>query len=343
MQFSVGYQLPSDEGESFVDIITDYREHIGEVFFPWLNFATGRSSVAERHGEVDWHAQQDLEADLIAIKSMGVKLDLLINGNCYGRHSYSVYLENQIRSTIEYLSERTGGVDIVTTASPAVAFILKKHFPAVEVRASVNMRIGTVKGMQYMAKNFDSFHIQREYNRDPALIAELKTWADANGKKLVMLANSGCMNFCSGQVFHDNCVAHETEIVETLVMKDFKPHACWNYLAQDESHRVSVLQNSWVRPEDIVRYEELFDVVKLATRMHSRPRMVIAAYAEQKFHGNLLDLCEPGYGPAFAPYIIENDRIPKDWFDRVTTCDKQCHRCGYCGTVLEQALVKMVE
>ena len=43
----------------------------------------------------------------------------------------------------------------------------------------------------------------------------LKAWADANGKSLHFLVNSGCMNYCSGQSFHDNLVAHEAEIAET--------------------------------------------------------------------------------------------------------------------------------
>ena len=40
----------------------------------------------------------------------------------------------------------------------------------------------------------------------------LKAWAQENGKKITILANSGCMRDCSGQIFHDNMVAHEDEI-----------------------------------------------------------------------------------------------------------------------------------
>ena len=336
MKFSVGYQLP-DDNFSFAELARDYLENMAEVFFPWINFATGRASVHERHGTVDWHAQKDIESDLAEIKKLGIKLDLLINGNCFGAHAMSVYLENRIKSTVEYLNEITGGLDIITTASPAAAFIIKKHFPGIEVRASVNMRIGTVKGMQYMENLFDSFHMQREYNRDLKHISELKSWTDAHGKKLIMLANSGCMNFCSGQTFHDNCVAHEKEIDEIKNMPDFKMHACWNYLS-DRSHFVSVLQNSWVRPEDLGHYDEYFPVVKLATRMHSNPRLVLQAYANRRYHGNLLDLLEPGFSPAFAPWVIDNDRFPADWFARSASCNKNCHNCPYCDQVLKTVI-----
>lgn len=342
MRFAVGYQLPNDDG-SFVDIVRDFRETIAEVYFPWMNFATGRASISEQHGRVDWRAQRDVEADLLALKALGVTLDLLINGNCLGHQARSVYLENQVRSTLDYLQETVGAIAIVTTASPAVAHILKKHFPAIEVRASVNMRIGTVKGMQYLEPLFDAFHVQRECNRDLARIRELKAWADAHGKRLILLANSGCMNHCSGQTFHDNCVAHEVAMDETANMRDFRMHACWNYLAAAEAHRVSVLQNSWIRPEDLHHYEPFFDVVKLATRMHQHPRLVVQAYADRRYHGNLLDLCEPGFASAFAPYIIDNDRFPADWFAHTSGCDQACHRCAYCEQTLASVLVKMDE
>jgi hypothetical protein len=78
--------------------------------------------------------------------------------------------------------------------------------------------------------------------------------------------------------------------------------------------------------------------VKLATRMHARPELVIAAYVKRRYEGNLLDLCEPGYGPAFAPYIVDNARFPEDWFARTSTCHRQCHRCSYCAEVLESVL-----
>ncbi|MBQ7293257.1 MAG: hypothetical protein IJW79_05905, partial [Clostridia bacterium] len=232
-----------------------------------------------------------------------------------------------------------GGVDIITTASPAIAHTVKTHFPNIEVRASVNMRIGTIKGMEYLSDLFDSFHVQRDYNRDIEHLKMLKKWADGAGKKLVMLANSGCFAFCSGQTFHDNTVAHEAEICEVDNIKNFNPYVCWRKL-KDRQNWHMVLENTWVRPEDIHNYEGLFDTVKLATRMHSHPAMVIGAYARGYHYGNTLDLFEPGFGRAFAPYIIDNKAFPDDWFERTASCKKECHECGYCKKVLEKVLLE---
>jgi collagenase-like PrtC family protease len=264
-------------------------------------------------------------------------LDLLFNANCYGGQAISKHLEAQTASVIDYLAETVGGIDIITTTSLAIARTVKKYYPGIKVRASVNMRIGTVKGMEYIADTFDEYYVQREFNRNLTIVKELKNWADANGKGLYMLANSGCLNFCSGQTFHDNMVAHEKEIAETENIEDWIPHICWNYL-KNRDNWPAVLQNSWVRPEDLHHYDDIFHVVKLATRMHSRPRLVLQSYTTRRHYGNLLDLLEPGYSPAFVPNIINNSDFPSDWFAKTSTCGNQCHKCDYCARVLERVL-----
>lgn len=338
MKFTVGYQLQEEEEASLTEIILQNAGNIEEVYFPWLDNATGRASLTNQRGCVDWQGQEKLEKDLMRLRNAGIKLDLLFNANCYGSKSISRYLANQVCSVLQHLERAVDGADVVTTTSPAIAHIVKQNFPKVEVRASVNMRIGTVKGMQYVSHLFDSFYIQREYNRDFEKIKELKSWCDANGKKLLMLANSGCMNFCSGQTFHDNLVAHENEITEMVNIPGWTPHVCWNYYKSQENW-VSVLQNSWVRPEDLYHYEEYFPVVKLATRMHQLPGMVVKSYIDRKYYGNLLDLFEPGFGPAFAPHVLDNSKFPADWFNTTSKCDKKCHECSYCNTVLDKALI----
>ena len=128
IKYSVGFQLYEQGEEKFSEIVSDYRDSISEVFFAWQDIPTGRSGVATRHGYTDWTAQRRTEEELIKIKQMGIKLDLLFNGNCYGKDSLSEKLANTVCSTIEYLNETLRGVDIVTTASLAVAHTIKKHF-----------------------------------------------------------------------------------------------------------------------------------------------------------------------------------------------------------------------
>ena len=339
MKFAVGYQLPEADEEPFVDVVRDYAAHVAEVYFPWADMPSGRAALLSRRGHTDWSGQRRLEADLLAFREMGIRLNVLFNAACYGRHAASAFLANRVISVLEHLDEVAGGVDVVTTTSPAVAGTVQRHFGSVRVRASVNMRIGTVAGMEYVAGLFDSFCVQRECNRDLSHLNDLKAWANANGKGLTMLANSGCLAHCSGQTFHDNMVAHEADIDETAPIDGFNPHVCANYLA-DREHWPMILANTWVRPEDLHRYEGLFEVVKLATRQHARPRTVIDAYARRRYRGNLLDLLEPSHAHLLAPWIIDNQRFPPDWFDRCTDCAHRCETCDYCREVLDRVLIR---
>ena len=156
MKFAVGFQLYEPGELPFSQIVRTHKDRISEVFFPWLDLPTGRSGIASQHGFCDWSAQSRLEEELRAIKAMGIKLDLLFNGNCYGQYAISEKLANTVASLLAHLEEAVEGVEILTTTSPAIAHTVKKHFPQIEVRASVNMRIGTVKGMEYLADLFDS-------------------------------------------------------------------------------------------------------------------------------------------------------------------------------------------
>ncbi len=322
----------------FSQIVAKYQEQIAEVYFPWGDLPTGRDPLTHRAG-FQKEDEQRILGELRAIKEMGIKLDLLLNGNCYGGDAMSQKLDETVTATLELLAEQGCRPQVVTTTSPAIAYMVKRTHPETEVRASVNMRIGTVKGLDYAKHLFDSFYICRDFNRDFDRIKELKAWADENGKGLYLLANSGCLRDCSFQTFHDNLVAHHSQVAETPNISGFLPYACWNYL-KDPQNWVSILQNTWIRPEDLHHYEPYFPMVKLATRMHRLPMMVIEAYAKGEYHGNLADLFEPGFGPALAPYILDNSRFPEDWFERTAACDKNCRACNYCQSVLEKILVE---
>jgi collagenase-like PrtC family protease len=333
MKFAVGYQLAEAGEPSFVEVVAEFADSVAEVYFPWVAMPSGRPPI----GLGDPSAAERLEADLRALREMGVRLDLLLNANCYGPDAAGRKLQRAVTDLLDRLAEKVGGVETVTTASPAVAHVVKTHAPNVEVRASVNMRIGTPAAMEYVADLFDAYTVRRECNRDLAHLTRLKRWADARGKRLVMLANSGCLADCPGQTFHDNLVAHQAD---AAAGDGFIPHVCWKIL-RDRAAWPAILQATWVRPEDLHHYDGLFDVVKLATRLHDRPWIVLRAYAQRRWRGNLLDLLEPTFSAALAPHAIDNARFPADWFDRSGPCGRRCESCDYCRRVLDEVLVRI--
>lgn len=303
MKFTVG--LPKNN-PGFVDSVIKNSEHIYEVYFSWGDFPNGRSSHTRDENLSSWELMDIERNALKKLSDNGIFLNLLFNANCYGVNSQSRAFFNKVGETVDYVMS-SYGLKSVTTTSPLIAKFVKNNFEDVEVRASVNMEIGTVQGMKYLAGYFDSFYMKRELNRDLESIGTLHKWCEENGKKLFMLANSGCLNFCSAHNFHDNLVAHEEEIAKMDNAYNFGG-ICHEYLKNPENYETLYENMNFVRPEDIDKYNGLFEAVKLATRIHNNPGEVLESYIRKKYSGDLLRLLEPAH--SIYPYVMENGNPP---------------------------------
>lgn len=342
MKYSVGYQITdvrSYDGKTYMEYIVQNKEHISELYFSWGDIANGRCSMLQNDELLPWEAQQRQIRDLEYISKSGIALNLLLNANCYGVESQSRSFFNKIGYTINYISENFG-LSSVTTTSPLIAKFIHSNFDGIDVRASVNMKIGTTIAMEYVSEYFDSFYMQRDFNRSAAKIKELSKWCADNGKGLYILANSGCLNYCSAHTFHDNLVAHEAEISKMDNAYDFRG-ICREFLTKPEN-RVSVIRDTnFIRPEDIHLYDEYFTSAKLATRVSANPIKILRAYIDKSFTGAVTDLLEPNHTDIFYPCIIENKKIPEDFARHTMNCDKNCSVCGYCASVASSAAVEL--
>jgi len=333
VKFAVGYQY-RNSGELFSEMLRDYREKIAEVYFAYPAFASGRPD----HSANSSCAVEQIEYELAAIRSMNIKLDLLLNGNCYGEWAVSERFKRETACLLERLSDANLLPEIVTTTSPFVASVVRKLIPDMEIRASVNMRIDSITALEYLQDKFDSFYLRRDLQRDLAVVERFSSWSKANNKKLCLLVNSGCLRNCPYQTFHDNLVAHDRELREIRNCADFMPHLCWERY-QNGNNIADFLRSSWIRPEDVKHYAPYCHVMKLATRQHSNPRGVIAAYCAERFDGNLLDLTEPCYSQAFAPYILDNTLLENE--ELPGSCGSNCNHCGKCEKLLQKAFRKL--
>jgi hypothetical protein len=306
MKFSVGYQLISDD--ELIDKIIEYKNSISEVYFSWGDFPNGRNSQIKRADMTPWEAQSKQMQDIERLSKAGIKLNLLFNATCYGRDAQSKAFFQKIGDTVDFIITNYG-LASVTTASPIIARFIKTNFDGIDVRASVNMGIGSQLGMEYVMDVFDSFYIKRELNRDFAKIKELKSFCEKNGKMLYALANSGCLNNCSAHTFHDNLVSHESEI--SVMDNGYAFSGVCQKFLQKKSNLSRIFEcTNFIRPEDVYLYEGIFPAMKLATRVNSNPVRVIDAYIKRAgYVGSVFDLCEPNHTNALYPNMIENSLI----------------------------------
>lgn len=328
MKFSTGYQLTA--GTEFIDEIIHLKEHIHEVYFSWGSYANGRNSQLQQKGMTPWEAQARQQEDLARLTQAGIPVNLLFNAMCYGKDSQSRAFFMGIGETVNYLQQHYL-LQSVTTTSLLIAKFLKQNFEQIDVRASVNMEIGTIAGMDYVSDYFDSFYLRRELNRDFGAIRQLKAWCDSHGKKLYALANSGCLNHCSAHTFHDNLVAHEAEISQMDNGYAFEG-ICAQYLKKPENHRALVDNTSFIRPEDIPLYEGVFPAMKLATRVNADPVRVLRAYTGQRYIGSTLELLEPNHTALLYPYLLDNSKLVQEVTD---------NKLKYIN--FEEAMVKLEE
>ena len=335
LQFAVGYQLPGEMNRyDMVDLIGQYRKHISEVFFAMPGDASGRVPVGSRKGMSVEEANERLFADLDRLAAMNLPGVLLFNSSCYGGEYGAESLVKHVAKSIEE-AEKHIRLRAVTVISLPLAEAVKKSFPELKVRSSINMHIGTIQQMSLLSKYFDGFYLNRDYNRDLEHIRRVRQWCDENGKSLHLLANSGCIYQCPHHHYHENIVAHIDEIVskESAYKGTLAP--CFRML-KDKSIQFWVLRNTWIRPEDIRNYVDLFDTIKLATRESTEPEYTLLAYTTEKWNSNLLDILEPGHGNVEGMPLVINSRFPEDWFEHTTHCGHHCDSCNYCKTVFEK-------
>ena len=183
--------------------------------------------------------------------------------------------------------------------------MIRKNFPEIEIRASINMEIGTPEGVEYLLDDFDSLYLKREYNYNKEVILRMRDFCRSKGKKLYILANSGCLNYCSARTFHDNLVAHQHEIDHAGSAIAYQGQ-CTRYLTSGNNKENILAKTNFIRPEDVHLYEELCDGMKLATRTNFNALQIVHAYFNGRFRGNLLDLTEPAHSALFPGQIIAN-------------------------------------
>jgi len=311
--------------------------HVGrirEVFFAWPGVVSCRPApdfTPELRGQ--------MVSDLRWARERGIELDALFNANCYGDAAISPELADFISRILGEMDAQGLMPDTVTTTSPFIATVLRRRFPQVKIRWSVNLRVHGTVGFESVLELFDSFYVSRERHRDLACLAEVRKWADAHGKVVGIQANSGCIRQCPFQTFHDNLHGHgdgrRPQDVATAAEYGFSFFRCKTHYARGDYE--DFLRSTWIRPEDLPEYEQFVDVVKLATRRHPRPVAVLDAYATYSHSGNLADIMDPAFE---FPGSFDNaafDRAGALWREvRGCAHADDCRHCGKCSALMKE-------
>ena len=330
-KFAIGYDY--SENKSFIKVIEPYISTIKEVYFSWPGMISGRPVVDAKITE---KVKAKLFTDLSWCRSNNIMLDLLFNANCYGEIAYSETLRYQVYDIIEELKSNGLFPEVVTTTSQYIAKVIKIKYPEIDIRASVNMRIESTKSMEFISDIFDSFYICRDIQRNLDTIKRFYDWSEKHNKKMCLLANSSCLRCCPVQIWHDNFICHENwrgEEQEFILRYPYR--LCGRHLSNDDN-LVDVLRMSWIRPEDLHYYEPFVHTIKLATRRTSYPELMLQAYCQGSYDGNLLEVI----GINRKDIIFDNKSFPDNWVESkiAQDCALNCNECGKCQMLLKKIL-----
>ena len=335
-KFAVGHFLTQnpDDPASFAELARKFAPRLREVYFPWPGLSNAR---AKKYNNPDDEAR--ITADLKYCREHGMKLDILANATCYGEKAVTEEQRLLLIGIIKHLDKLGLYPEIVTTTSPYIAKVFKRHFPDIEVRASVNMRLRNTLAMEYLASAYDSFYICRDVQRDLPTFHTIASWCKKHGKKLCMLANSGCVRNCPWQVFHETLLSHRFSDTFSEMVNQNLALVC-NSLFISQKKWSDFLRCSWIRPEDIHVFEPDLETIKLSTREAKYPLEIVEAYVNGSYDGNLLRLTDPIHVFGFRPYRIDNKSFPADWVTSgiAGKCAENCVHCGKCEELLKRLL-----
>jgi collagenase-like PrtC family protease len=317
----------------FREICAKHLHRIKETFFAWPGVLSCRPAP-----EFDEATVRRLHDDLHWARENGIELDTLFNANCYGDDAISVKLADFVRSKMDEMGAAGLAPDTVTTTSPFIATVLRRDYPGVKIRMSVNVRVHGTVGLESVEGLFDSFYVSRERHRDLESLRRTAEWAHSHGKEVGIQANSGCLRQCPFQQFHDNLHGHgdgrRPQDAAAAKEYGFSFFLCKTHYA-DPAAREDFLRATWLRPEDMGEYEPIVDVVKLAVRRHPSPGAVVEAYAERSYDGDLAALMDPAH--AFcAPFSNAAFSAAEGLWREVRGCPdaNDCRHCGKCARLL---------
>ena len=333
-KFAVGHFLTEkpDDPLSFAELAKRFAPRLREVYFPWPGLSNARAKVYDKPDD-----EARIVADLKYCREHGMKLDILANATCYGPKAFTEEQRLQIIGIIKHLDELGLYPEIVTTTSPYIAKVFRVNFPDIEVRASVNMRLRNTLALEYLAPLYDSYYICRDVQRDLPTFRKMAAWCRDHGKKLCLLANSGCVRNCPWQVFHETLLSHKfTNTFQEMEVQNLEL-ICNRIFIQKKSF-ADFLRCSWIRPEDIHVFEPELETIKLSTREARYPHEIVEAYVNGSYDGNLLRLMDPYHAFGFRPNRIDNKSFPADWVTSgiAGKCADNCKHCGKCEKILEQ-------
>jgi collagenase-like PrtC family protease len=321
LEFSVPYNVDRETLDEVFTLKKLGNNRIREVYLsgPQEYSASGRSCPEMRVNEFTEIVDK--------IHSQGLRVNLLMNPTCEGSDWYS---PNALKQKMEYLRQmhEEHGVEGVTIANPIYVREVRRWLPDIEICASVLGDIDCVqRAVLFNRAGANVITPDVNINRDLRLLKDIK---EATNAELKLMVNEGCLYKCPYRKFHFNYVSHKSKEASTVDSLFFD-----DCLSMSADEPAQILRSCWIRPEDVSKYSEITSFFKIVGRESPRSKVIrcVEAYLQESWDGNLFDiLCSSlnNFGATYGAYLDNRSLGECRFFEKVTSCDRNCNRCNYC-------------
>jgi hypothetical protein len=336
MRFEVPF-LPDD---AYVRLLNRHAGRIDSIHYG-LPVETVQDARVRLH-----HAS--LEASIGALQQVAVRDRYLLMNSRF--HLQAGYLDpGRLGRTVDTLQVLlAAGVIRGIVFSDAYFLAALSHFSPETARA-----LEAVPSINFMIDDFDKLQevlgfvtgtcfrfprkliVDRSLNRRPEKLARLVEKSRRYPElKIGLLANEGCLYQCPFKLTHDALISLANQAAGVDTFRLNRDLGCMQALSEKPWR---LFRSPFIRPEDSGLYEGRVDFIKLCGRTLGPDFLgrALQAYVGGRYQGNLLDLLDSMHWMA-GVRCVENDRLPTDYLEVLSTCGGQCTACGYCPELLEK-------
>lgn len=237
-------------------------------------------------------SEGQLRAAVKEAHAHNIAFNYLLNGAHLNGIEQTRSGQKRIRALLDLIAG--ADVDAVTVASPYLLRLVKRQYPRFKVRVSVFALIDRPeKARRWEEMGADTLCISAiACNRDFPMLERIRQAVDCG---VQLIANASCLLGCAYEPTHMNLLTSSSRSGDPL--KGFCLDYCFLHCSAERLRDpVNFIRATWIRPEDLARYESLgYSSFKIVERSCPGDLLVrrVEAYVNRSFTGNLLELTAP--------------------------------------------------
>jgi len=273
------------------------------------------------------------------IHDQNMQVNLVLNSTCEGDDWYSPQV---LSSTMEYIghAHHKLGVESITIANPLYVKEARRHFPQIEICASVLSDIDSVdRAILFKKAGANTITPDVNINRNLGLLKKIKEYTSV---KLKLMVNEGCLYRCPFRKFHFNYISHRSRRPDAATTKRGEQNVfSQNCIQVSKNDYSQILKSRWIRPEDVRRYAEITTFFKIVGRTSSKNMIIraVKAYLEESYEGDLMELMAGNLYSLAMSYFVQLDNKSLDrnaFFETTAACNEDCDTCTFCPSLAKK-------